>query len=267
MTISVVIPMYNSSATIERALDSVLAQTYKADYEIIVVDDGSTDGSAQIVERYAAAHPKVKIELIRQVNGGAAGARNTGLRAAKGDLIAFNDSDDRWLPGKIAFQTEYFANHPEVDLIGGMYGADNFERGSLVKLGYETRIEIAAQVSKNYFSPPTVMFRRDVPKKAGYFNERLRYAEEGWFFNRAVFYCNCVFVKERFAAPVVDKARWGESGLSGNLVAMERGELFNITDARRSGFIGFGRLLFAYAFSIAKFIRRWLISKIRKLWR
>lgn len=77
-TISVIIPMYNSERTIEKALDSVVGQTYPAHYQIIVVDDGSSDRSAELVERYAEAHPSADIRLIRQSNGGVSSARKRG---------------------------------------------------------------------------------------------------------------------------------------------------------------------------------------------
>lgn len=93
-TISVIIPMYNSERTIEKALDSVVGQTYPAHYQIIVVDDGSSDRSAELVERYAEAHPSADIRLIRQSNGGVSSARNAGMRAATGQWIALLDSDD-----------------------------------------------------------------------------------------------------------------------------------------------------------------------------
>jgi len=97
--VSVVIPTYNRAATVQRAIDSVLAQTYLY-FEIIVVDDGSTDNTDAILnERYGD-----RIRLLHQPNMGQSAARNTGVRAAKYDLIAFLDSDDYWLPGKLEAQ-------------------------------------------------------------------------------------------------------------------------------------------------------------------
>jgi glycosyltransferase involved in cell wall biosynthesis len=99
-TISVVIPTYNRKATVRRAIDSVLAQTRKP-AEIIIVDDGSADGTAEML---AQAYGR-SIRLIPQENGGASRARNTGITAATGALIAFLDSDDVWEPEKLAAQT------------------------------------------------------------------------------------------------------------------------------------------------------------------
>ena len=96
--VSVVIPTHDRCAILPRALDSVLAQTW-GDFELIVVDDGSADGTAEMVAR---DYPSVR--LIQQANQGVSAARNTGTRAAGGEWIAFLDSDDAWLPKKLEYQ-------------------------------------------------------------------------------------------------------------------------------------------------------------------
>ena len=108
MTITVVIPAYNSEKYIARAIDSVLTQTHKPD-EIIVVDDGSTDNTSEIARKY---EPSVK--LIQQQNTGASVARNTGIEAATSEWIAFLDADDEWLPEKLKLQTEHLKRNPRL---------------------------------------------------------------------------------------------------------------------------------------------------------
>jgi glycosyltransferase involved in cell wall biosynthesis len=93
--VSVIIPIYNAESTIARAIGCVLAQDFE-DREIIAVDDGSTDGSARILESYGD-----RIKLIRQSNQGASAARNSGARSAIGEYLAFLDADDEWMPGKL----------------------------------------------------------------------------------------------------------------------------------------------------------------------
>lgn len=96
-TVSVIIPTYNRAHLLGRAIQSVLAQTYE-DFEIIVVDDASTDVTEQVVKSFADD----RINYIRhQKNKGGSSARNTGIKAAKGEFIAFLDSDDEWVPKKL----------------------------------------------------------------------------------------------------------------------------------------------------------------------
>jgi glycosyltransferase involved in cell wall biosynthesis len=93
--ISAIIPVFNGSATLRQAIDSVLQQR-GADFELIVVDDGSTDSTAVIIESYGE-----RIQRIRQSNKGPAAARNAGVRSARGEYLGFLDADDRWLPGML----------------------------------------------------------------------------------------------------------------------------------------------------------------------
>ncbi len=115
MRISVIIPAYNAAAYIERALQSVLNQSRPAD-EIIVINDGSTDATSEILKRY-----KGKTRIIEQVNAGVSAARNTGIRAASGDWIAFLDADDEWLPEKLAKQCQFHQAHPEIKWLSANY--------------------------------------------------------------------------------------------------------------------------------------------------
>jgi glycosyltransferase involved in cell wall biosynthesis len=106
--ISVVIPTYNRADLVNRAVCSVLKQAGETD-EIIVVDDGSTDGTAS-----ALAHFGDRVRVLRIAHGGAGGARNAGVRQARHDLIAFLDSDDEWIPGKLQLQRTFMHARPDV---------------------------------------------------------------------------------------------------------------------------------------------------------
>lgn len=123
--VSVVIPTYNRAWLLGRAIDSVLAQTFQS-FEVLVVDDGSTDDTAAVVQAYGE-----RVRYVRQENAGVAAARNTGVRLAHHELIAFLDSDDVWLPRKLELQVPPMAD-PEVVLcftnrsLSSRRGADRF---------------------------------------------------------------------------------------------------------------------------------------------
>lgn len=113
--VSIVIPAYNAEKFIATTLDSVLAQTYK-NYELIVVDDGSNDKTAEVVEEYLKKHC-IRGLCIRQENKKIAGARNTGIRVASGSWIALLDHDDIWLATKLEKVMKELSAHPEVEFI------------------------------------------------------------------------------------------------------------------------------------------------------
>ena len=130
--ISVVIPAFDSEATIARAIESVLAQTYK-DYEIIVVDDGSKDGTGDAVRAFGD-----KVNYIYQENAGVSVARNTALAAAKGEWIAFLDADDQWLPDKLEKQMQLLERKKGLKWCSGIryhcYGQQKFVVGNIKKI-------------------------------------------------------------------------------------------------------------------------------------
>ncbi len=108
--VSVVIPTYNRAESIGDSIESVLTQTFQ-EFEIIIVNDGSTDETEKVISNFSDA----RIKLISQTtNKGASAARNNGIRASKGDFVAFLDSDDRWLPEKLQIQTDYLKNLLEI---------------------------------------------------------------------------------------------------------------------------------------------------------
>ena len=113
MLFSVIIPTYNRANILSRAIDSVLAQTYR-NFELIVVDDGSTDETLRLLESYGN-----KITVLAQQNKGVSSARNFGIICAAGEVITFLDSDDSWLPYKLQKQADYFKEYPEIQLVHG----------------------------------------------------------------------------------------------------------------------------------------------------
>lgn len=176
--ISVIIPTYNRALYLERAIGSVLAQRLACD-ELTVVDDGSTDGTPELVERLAAGSV-VPIRLCRQENQGAAAARNLGIRRARGELLAFLDSDDWWLPNKLAKQAAAMAARPDV-LISHTREIW-FRRGQRVnqkkKHDPPQGDVFAASVGMCVVGMSTVMVRRELFDRYGLFDEALPCCED-----------------------------------------------------------------------------------------
>ena len=113
MLVSTIIPTYNRSQDVVVAVQSALDQTYPADlHEILVIDDGSTDDTAEVLARFGD-----RIRYVRKPNGGVSAARNHGIDLARGEAIAFLDSDDTWAPDKIARQVALLQARPEIDLV------------------------------------------------------------------------------------------------------------------------------------------------------
>ncbi len=107
--VSVIIPIFNRADLISESIESVFVQTYR-DFEIVVVNDGSTDNTLEVLSKYEGDN----VRIINQKNQGQGIARNTGIKASKGELIAFLDSDDLWLPAKLARQVELFDADPNL---------------------------------------------------------------------------------------------------------------------------------------------------------
>jgi len=183
--VSVVIPAYNASKHVLEALESVRAQNY-APLEILLVDDGSNDDTAELVER---AMPEATI--IRQANSGAAMARNNGLARASGDFICFLDADDGWFPGKLDAQLAYMERHPETGAV--THSWINWRPrsdGNYAPLAWTPPTEpLAVDPAQSGWIYPrllmeyliqtsTVMIRREVARTVGFFSPDLVTGED-----------------------------------------------------------------------------------------
>jgi glycosyltransferase involved in cell wall biosynthesis len=178
--VSVVIPTFNRAARIVEAVESIRAQSYR-DFEIIVVDDGSTDETPRIVPDRFGFDPRVR--YARRANGGPAAARNDGIRQARGDLIAFLDSDDLWDPEKLRIQVEQLDRNPEA----GLSFCDALTEGG--RPGAGTRFQskrfrgdtsMRGIVEWNFpMCTPSVVVRRTVLDAVGTFDESFA-CNEDW---------------------------------------------------------------------------------------
>lgn len=166
MSVSVVVPLYNGRRYIAAAVDSILAQTRPAD-EVIVVDDGSTDGSADIVAGYGD-----RVHLLCQANGGAASAVNAGLRAARGEFVGFLDHDDLWMPEKLALQCVALEDDPALDGVFGHVHVFVSEDTAGLAGRYTVPEAPLAGISKN-----SLLARRSALDRIGPFDESMRTAD------------------------------------------------------------------------------------------
>lgn len=174
IAVSVIIPTYNRGWILNEAIDSVLSQTFK-DYELIVVDDGSDDNTADILENYSK-----KIRIIHQENQGVSAARNRGIVSSNGRFIALLDSDDLWLPEKLNRQISFFRNHP--DAIICQTQEVWIRNGKRVNAGKRHKklsgMIFEPSLSLCLVSPSAVMFKRELIDMVGLFDESLPACED-----------------------------------------------------------------------------------------
>ncbi len=174
--ISCVIPVFNGERYLGEALDSIRAQTYRP-LEIIVADDGSTDGTAAVVARYGS-----DVVYLHQPNAGPAAARNLGLAAARGDFIAFLDADDHWPPGKLARQVACLHARPDLDLC--VAHVQNFWMPEVAEeAGHMSEHRIARALPG--YVPGTLLARRSVFDRVGEFNAAMAHGDPADWFLRA----------------------------------------------------------------------------------
>ena len=177
--VSVVIPTYNRARVIGETIESVLAQELR-DFELIIVSDGSTDGTEAVVESYRDA----RITLVKQENsGGPARPRNTGVAHARGKYVAFCDDDDLWMPSKLRRQVEVMEQHPEAALCftGGEAFGDGAQLAQrALKRGVD-KAHFRALLYSNYIANSSVLVRRSVLAEVGPFNvERFLHGAEDY---------------------------------------------------------------------------------------
>jgi glycosyltransferase involved in cell wall biosynthesis len=222
--VSVVIPSYNSACFVCEAVESVLGQTYR-DLDIIVVDDGSNDETAEVLDRFRG-----RIRYVFQPNQGLSAARNRGIREASGELIAFLDADDVWLPEKLEKQLACLAANPRAALVhsdvifwdqepGDKHRKEN-GRSEFDGPCYE-RFLVNSRVL-----PSATVIRRECLAKVGLFDESLRRVEDYDLWFRLARHYELAYVDEALLL-----YRIHPSSLSRNHLAMRLGELLVVRRA------------------------------------
>lgn len=181
--VSIIIPTYNRAEFLPRSINSVINQTYK-NWELIIVDDRSTDNTLQLVKKYAEKDKRIKY-IKNTHKKGPAGAKNQGIEIAKGELLAFLDSDDEWLKDKLDIQINYLLRNPQIKLVG----SDSWiilnkqktkfsERFDSINLNKQAVIETIIKDFDLWMQTSTIIAYREIFKKLGLFRENLIRCED-----------------------------------------------------------------------------------------
>ena len=198
--VSVILPTYNRRGVLGDSVRSVLAQTYR-NFELIIVDDGSTDGTAELVRSICPA-----AAYVWQPHAGVAAARNRGLAEARGQLIALQDSDDLWHPEKLGLQVGVLANDPSVGVV--CTAKRTIDKDGRV-IGKQWKQLHSGWVTESLFkcvfvTTPSAVVRRRVVEQLGEFDGKLRITSDYQFWLRASLVTKFVAMDE----PLVDVRRW-----------------------------------------------------------
>ncbi len=186
--VSIVVPAYNAAGVIAATIQSVLASTF-TDFELIVLDDGSTDGTAEVVRSFNDP----RIRLTRHANRGMSATRNAGLRMSRSEFVALLDADDVWHPEKLALQVALLEQHPEVDLCftefqtwhGEPAEAFFARRGDLRTEDRLTGWIYPLMVLTNFTLPSSVLYRRRLADRLGPFRCEDHQTDDWEYFTRA----------------------------------------------------------------------------------
>lgn len=184
--VSVIIPAYNHELYIEEALQSVINQTYK-NIELIVINDGSTDGTAEIIEKFIKINQDKNIRFVNKQNEGVCKTMNMGLAMSMGDYIALLASDDKWIENKIELQIAFMENNKNIGLVCSdayltKFNMDTNLKYSDYKVGMDQYFKRGIQncnmhevlLARPFIASITVMLRRKTFNEVGFFDEKLR---------------------------------------------------------------------------------------------
>ena len=186
--VSVIIPIYNRADLLPRAMSSVLNQTFQ-DFELIIVDDGSTDNTKQVVEEFQKKDKRIKY-IWQENSGGPAKPRNIGIKDSQGEYIAFLDSDDDWLPEKLEKQLEIFEKNRQTNL--GFVGCNALivKEDKIQEYKTPKYKNILPKILENDFiwSCSSVIIKKLVLDKVGFFDENLKIGDDWDMWIRIIIY-------------------------------------------------------------------------------
>lgn len=254
--VSVIIPLYNASKTIKRALESVFFQTYDGRIEIVIVNDGSTDNSLDIVSNIQHMPSNCILKIINQKNRGVSSARNLGIKNATSSWVCFLDSDDEWLPQKLSIQMQILKNNPQIDFLG--CNLLNQEYNFFWKKQSPLmRVKLWELLLKMHPQTSTAIVKKNILLKVGLYDESMRYAEDGDLWVRICNYSNSFyFSTESLVIYDGGKRGFGGVGLAGNIKKMHEGEMFTLKRLLKKKIILYRVFVFFYIYYNLKYCRR-----------
>lgn len=252
--VSVIIPAYNAVETIIPCVKSVLNQTYE-NLEIIVVNDGSTDATRMTLTEYKKELCIDNLQIISQANAGPSAARNLGIELARGEYVAFLDSDDLWMQNKVQAQMQVFITQTSAKIVGSTFR----RKGRPEEI---SEVSVRKLVYHNYFATSAVMCHKCVFNTLR-FNEEQKYSEDYRLWMEVLFQYGGGFLLNEKLVAWANRRRFGESGLSAKLWEMEKGELANYRYFLRRSIITFYTFVEASCWSFCKFLCRLAIKYIQ----
>lgn len=263
-SVACIIPCYNCASTLLRAVESVQGQSVSVS-EIILVDDGSTDETAMVIESLVLQDNRIS-RVAMSKNSGPSAARNCGWNMSTSTFVAFLDADDTWHRQKIELQLRLFELVPDLVIAGHIAAVEgeldgdvryDFTDGDLLQRALV--VSPRSILVRTPWSTPTIMLRRDLPFR---FDEDQRQAEDLLLWG-LILRSGHHALKLDLPLALLYKARFGAGGLSGNLWRMERGELATYYKLWRASKLNVAEYLFSSVVSLLKYVRRVVLVKWR----
>jgi len=259
--VSVIIPCYNCTKTIKRALDSVENQTLLPK-DIYLIDDNYDKKQADYLFKLSLSYDNLKIYLISHIqNFGAPSARNTGWNLAKSDYVAFLDADDSWHTQKLELQYIFMKSNNDIYLTGHnveILEDTTYAEKKIGDISYSKCSKLNI-LTRNIFPTPTLMIKNNYKLR---FDESMRYVDDHLLLMNIILEDNDAYkIQQKLA--IVHKPMYGSSGLSSNMYLMEKHELIAYKKIFKDKKISLCMYLFLIIFSILKYLKRLIFQYFR----
>lgn len=261
---SVIIPAYNCENTIFEALNSVKNQTaINLVKEIIIINDGSTDNTKDVIYKFMQENSNLCFIYKENENHGVSYTRNYGINLANSEWIALLDSDDIWLPRKLEIQSLIILQNPSILFLGSAYPLKILfkKKEGLHKI---TPRELCL---RSLPTTPSVVFKKDVGKVLGLFNENMKYCEDINFFQKFLKYDSYYILGKELVKIGINKKYHGSSGLSSNFIEMNKGRNQNVKELYNMGLISCTFMILMILLNYIKLFRRIILKVINYLFR